>query len=183
MSCVTLTKSRGLGCTTSSSGVVAVGIGVYDGFNVVATTPAGVVSLSTQFPTDSIARFEVKNTTTKYIENYTYNPDTRSGGYKGTLNCIFNVAPSEDISLANVMTEITKGEIVLFLELKNGSKFVVGSQNGAWVTTKDNDTGGQAGDLNGYTVTFNTEEPQDFRLFELTGAGLTQYAAALMPYV
>jgi len=183
MACVTLTKSRGLGCVSSSAGIVAVGVGAYDGFNTVETTAAGVVSLSSQFAANTIARLELKNTTTKYIENYTYNPDTRSGGIKGVLNCVFNVATGEDIALAKEMAQLCKGETVLFLELKNGTKFVVGSQNGAWVVTKDNDTGGQAGDLNGYTVTFNTEEPEDFRLYEITGAGLTQYAAALKAYV
>lgn len=181
MSCVTLTKSRGLGCTTPSAGVLAVGIGAYDGFNRIVTTPTGVTSIATQFPAESIARFELKNTTTKYLENYVYNPDTRSGGYKGSLPAIFNVATGDDLSLAADMSEICKGETVLFLELKNGLIFAVGSQNGAWVVTKDNDTGGQAGDLNGYTVTFNTEEPQDFRLYKLTGTALTDYAAALMP--
>jgi hypothetical protein len=46
--------------------------------------------------------------------------------------------------------------VVLFIEKKDGTIVVAGSQLGAQVITADDDTGGTIGDLNGYTVTFQT---------------------------
>jgi hypothetical protein len=45
MSCVTLTKSRKLACTSKIAGVVAIGVAKYDSLNRVATTATGVVAL------------------------------------------------------------------------------------------------------------------------------------------
>jgi hypothetical protein len=70
-----------------------------------------------------------------------------------------------------------------FLKRKDGTIVVAGSQLGAQVITADDDTGGTIGDLNGYTVTFQTMEPDFSRKYLVTGAGLTAYATALMAYV
>jgi hypothetical protein len=53
--------------------------------------------------------------------------------------------------------------VVLFIE-KKGTIVVAGSQLGAQVITADDDTGGTIGDLNGYTVTFQTMEPDFSRI-------------------
>jgi hypothetical protein len=68
MSCVTLTKSRKLACTSKIAGVVAIGVAKYDSLNRVATTATGVVALPVEMG-GSIARLELKNTATKFIEN------------------------------------------------------------------------------------------------------------------
>jgi hypothetical protein len=68
MSCVTLTKSRKLACT-SIAGVVAIGVAKYDSLNRVATTATGVIALPVGMGIGSIARLELKNTATKFIEN------------------------------------------------------------------------------------------------------------------
>jgi hypothetical protein len=60
---------------------------------------------------------------------------------------------------------IVKGEVVLFIEKKDGTIVVAGSQLGAQVITADDDTGGTIGDLNGYTVTFQTMEPDFSRKY------------------
>jgi hypothetical protein len=52
-----------------------------------------------------------------------------------------------------MIEELLKGEVVLFIEKKDGTIVVAGSQL-AQVITADDDTGGTIGDLNGYTVTF-----------------------------
>jgi hypothetical protein len=79
--------------------------------------------------------------------------------------------------------ELLKGEVVMFIEKNNGTIVAAGSQNGALAITADDQTGGTIGDLNGFTVTFNTMEPDFSRGYILTGQGLVDYAAALMPYV
>jgi hypothetical protein len=43
MSCVTLTKSRKLACTSKIAGVVAIGVAKYDSLNRVANCTTGVM--------------------------------------------------------------------------------------------------------------------------------------------
>jgi hypothetical protein len=165
------------------AGVTAIGIAPYDSLNRVVTTATGVVALPTALTTGTIARLELKNTATKYLENGVSGGDNRSTGVTGSIQCVFNVAAGSDIKDALMIEELLKGECVLFIEKKDGTIVVAGSQLGAQVITADDDTGGAIGDLNGYTVTFQTMEPDFSRKYLLTGAGLTAYATALMPYV
>ena len=181
MSCVTLTKSRKLACTSKIAGVVAIGIAPYDSLDRVATTGAGVVALP--YGAGTIARLELKNTATKYLENAVSGGDNRSTGVTGTIPCTFNVAAGADIADTLMIEELLKGEVVLFIEKKDGTIVCAGSQLGAQAITADGDTGGTIGDLNGYTVTFQTMEPDFSRKYLVTGAGLTAYATALMAYV
>lgn len=183
MACVTLTKSRKLPCFGSISGVMAIGIGVYDSANRVVTTSTGVTDLSTQFGANSIARVELKNTTTLYLETGTTGGDNRSTSVIGDISCVFNVPAGGDIDTAKFIKEVMKGEVVLFIEKKDGTIVCAGSQLGAQAITVTDTTGGAIGDLNGYTVTFHTEESSFSREYLLTAPALVDYAAALMPYV
>ena len=179
---VALTKSRKLADISLQAGVRAVGIGAYNSLNRIATTATGVIDLATYFGAGTIARLEVKNTTTKFLENGISGGDNRSTGVNGSIPCVFNVPAGGDLETTAMIEELMKGEVVLFLERNDGTIVCAGSQNGALVTTADGDTGGTVGDLNGYTVTFNTMEPDFSRKYILTGAGLVDYAAALMAY-
>jgi hypothetical protein len=183
MGCVTLTSSRKLACTSRIAGVVAIGIAPYDSLNRVVTTATGVIALPTGMTTGTIARLELKNAATKYLENGVTGGDNRSTGVTGSIACTFNVAEGMDIKDTLMIEQLLKGEVVLFIEKKDGTIIVAGSQLGALAITADGDTGGTIGDLNGFTVTFQTMEPDYSRKYLLTGAGLTAYATALMPYV
>ena len=183
MSCVTLTKSRPLSCTSRIAGVRAIGVAKYDSLNRVVTTATGVVALPTPYGIGTIARLELKNTATKFLENAVSGGDNRSTGVTGNIQCVFNVAAGQDIRDTLMIEELLKGEVVLFIEKKDGTITIAGSQLGAQVLTADDDTGGTIGDLNGFTVTFQTMEPDLSRKYLLTGAGLTAYATAIMPNV
>lgn len=181
--CVTLTKSRKLNCISKMAGVRAIGIGVFDSLTKLVKTPTGVIDVATAFGAGTIARFELKNTTTNFIENGISGGDNRSTGVTGNIPCIFNVPSGGDAELTAVVEELLKGEVVLFLEMNDGTIKAAGSQLGALALTADDQTGGTIGDLNGFTVTFNTLEPDFSRGYILEAQGLTDYAAALMPYV
>ena len=182
MACVTLTKSRKLACNSPMAGITAVGIGAYNSATRIVTTPTGVIDVATAFGVGTIARLEVKNTTTKFLENGVSGGDNRSTGVTGNISMILNVPDGGDIETTLLVEELLKGEVVLFLERKDGKIVVAGSQNGALAITADGDTGGTIGDLSGLTVTFQTMEPDFSRKYLLTGQGLTDYAAALMAY-
>jgi hypothetical protein len=64
MSCVTLTKSRKLACTSKIAGVVAIGVAKYDSLNRVATTQQ--VLLFTQEWVLINSKIRIKNTATIY---------------------------------------------------------------------------------------------------------------------
>jgi hypothetical protein len=165
------------------AGVVAIGIAKYDSLNRVVTTATGVIALPVGMGAGSIARLELKNAATKYLENGVSGGDNRSTGVTGSITCTFNVAAGFDIADTLMIEELLKGEVVLFIEKKDGTIVIAGSQLGALAITADGDTGGTIGDLNGFTVTFQTMEAGFSRKYLLTGAGLTAYATALMPYV
>jgi hypothetical protein len=69
----------------------------------------------------------------KHLENGVSGGDTRSTGVTGSITCTFNVAAGFDIVLSNDWG-ITKGE-VLFIEKKDGTIVIAGSQLGALAIT------------------------------------------------
>lgn len=181
--CVTLSGSRKLACISGEAGILAVGIGVYNSANRIAKTATGVTTIEDQYGTATIARFEVKSTTANYVENGVSGGDNRSKGVTGNLPIILNVPKADGVKTVSQIEQLLSGEVVLFLERKDGSITVAGSQNGAMAITIDDQTGGTIGDLNGFTVTFQTMEPDFSRGYTLVGDALTEYATALKAVV
>lgn len=180
MSCVTLTASKGLACNSSLSGIKAVGIASLNSSIPLVKTASGVESITASYGVGTIARLEVKNTTINYVENGVSGGDSRSTGVTGNLPVILNVPKGADLEYAALIEELLKGDVCLFLEKKDGSIVAAGSQNGAQAITIDDQTGGTIGELNGFTVTFQTLEPDFSRGYVLTGLALTEYATALL---
>ena len=180
MSCVTLTASRPLACISPLAGITAIGVAAFDPMKKVVKDATGVTALASIYGEGTIARLEVKNSTVNYVENGISGGDNRSLAVTGTLPCVLNVAKGGDIETVKLVDELLKGEVVLFLETKAGDIRVAGSQFGALAITADDQTGGAAGDLNGFTITFNTLEGDYSRSYTLVSAGITDYAAALL---
>lgn len=186
---IALKKSRNLNCITKKVGIKSVSIIKYDPLNRVVTAPTGVATipaymLEATLPAGAkIARFDVKNTTSNLTDTLTNNMDTRSGGRKGQLPLVLVSATGVDnVDLATVVDELTKTEFVLFLEMKNGDWFAVGSQFGCLVSTAVDTTGGQDGDLNGVTITIDTDEADSFRKYWLTAPAVAQVLGSTMAY-
>lgn len=177
--CVTLSGSRKLACISGEAGILAVSIGVYNSAVRVATTSTGVVTIAPSFGALSLSRFEVKSTTANYVENGVSGGDNRSKGVTGNLPIILNVPKGDGVKTVNEVKKLLDGEVVLFIERKDGSVTVAGSQNGAMAITIDDQTGGTIGDLNGFTATFQTMEPDFSREYLLTAPALILYAAAI----
>lgn len=186
---IALTRSRNLSNVSKRVGIRSLSIVTYDPLNRVATTLGGVVTLPTYMLTATapagakIARFDVKNTTTNYNDTLTQNMDTRSGGRKGELSLVLVSANGLDnVTLAEVVDQITKREFVAFLEMKNGDIFAIGSEFGCMIPTVVDSTGAQAGDLNGVTITIATDESESFRRYWLTTPAVAQLLASTMTY-
>lgn len=183
MGCTSISKSRKLSCMSSMAGVKAVGVAPFDSLKKISVSGAGVTSLATVFSGSTIARLELKNTTVNYLETATQGGDNRSTSVVGDIPCVFNVAKGEDLETVKLINELIKGEVVLFLEKNDGSIVAAGSQFGAMAITVTDQTGGAIADLNGFTVTFHTEEADLSRNYVLSSAALVDYAAAIKPYV
>jgi len=181
--CVTLGGSRKLACVSGQAGIDAVSIGVFNSLTKVVTTATGVLEIATSFTSTTLARFEVKATTANYVENGISGGDNRSKGVTGNLPIILNVPKSDGVKTVTDVKKLLDGEVVLFIERKDGTITVAGSQNGAMAITIDDQTGGTIGDLNGFTVTFQTMEPDFSREYLLTAPALVEYAAALKAVV
>ena len=189
MCVIALTKSRNLNCITKKVGIRSLSVITFDPLNRVATTTGGVVTLPDYMLTATlpagakISRFDVKNTTTNYTDTLTNNMDTRSGGRKGQLPLVLVSATGLDnIALSDIVDQISKTESVGFLEMKNGDVFAIGSQFGCMVSTAVDTTGGQDGDLNGVTITIDTDEADSFRKYWLTSPAVAQLLASTMAY-
>lgn len=172
----------------SKVGVRAIGFAPFDVNNRLATTPTGVVDLETAFgATPFIARFELRNTTSTFVETDTVSGDTLSGEVVGTMPIVLSIPPNqlERVKVANIVEKLRQNtkHWVCFLELNDGTIKAVGSQYGAMISTATNATGGTGQDLNGYTLTLSTRETEHSDLYILTGTGLTEYAAGIMPTV
>lgn len=186
---IALTKSRNLNCVTKKVGIKSISIVKYDPLNRVVTTSGGVVTLpdymlSATLPAGAkLARFDVKNTTSNYTDTLTNNMDTRSGGRKGQLPLVLVSATGLDNTvLSDIVDQLTKTEFVGILEMKNGDFFAIGSQFGCMVSTAVDTTGGQDGDLNGVTLTIDTDEADSFRKYWLTAPAVAQVIASTLAY-
>lgn len=189
MSAIALTKSRNLNDVTKIVGIRSLSIVTYDPLNRVVTTAGGVVTLPTYMLTATapagakFARFDVKNTTANYTDTLTNNLDTRSGGRKGQMPLVLVSASGLDNTvLAEIIEQITKTEFVGILEMKNGDMFVIGSEFGCMISAAVDTTGGQSGDLNGVTITIDTDEATSFRKYWLTTPAVAQVLASTMAY-
>lgn len=186
---IALTKSRNLNCVTKKVGIKSISIVKYDPLNRIVTTTGGVVTLPAYMLTATdpaggkLARFDVKNTTSNYTDTLTNNMDTRSGGRKGQLPLVLVSATGLDNTvLSDIVDQLTKTEFVGIVEMKNGDFFAIGSQFGCMVSTAVDTTGGQDGDLNGVTITIDTDEADSFRKFWLTAPAVVQVLASTMAY-
>ena len=179
----TLTKSVKLKDQSTQSGVRAIGIGVFNSTNRIVTTATGVIDLATYFGATTIARLEVKNGTTKYLETGISGGDNRNVGYNGAITVFFSEPKGAELEIANLITQLTKFENVVFLEYYDGTIKAIGSQNGCLASAPIYDSGGTIGDFKGGQITLNTMEADLSALYLLTGDALVDYAAALKAYV
>lgn len=180
---LTLSGSHKRPTVSSINGIKAISFGLFDPLDRVVTTSAGVVALP--YGANTLARFDVKNTTAKYVETITKGGDTNAKSVAGTvpLTLAIEPDPTKHLSITKIVDTLIDRDWTAFLEYRDGTIVAIGSQNGAVVLTATGDTGGTANDLNGYTVTITTDEPDESRKYTLTGAGLTEYATALMAVV
>jgi hypothetical protein len=169
--------------TTGATGSIAVSTaGQNVGSGGVLTLPS-YMQFATAPSGGKIARFDVKNTTTGFNDTLTQNPDTRSGGRKGEFSLtLFSGGGMDNIALSELVDEVTKTDFVGFIEYKTGEIFAVGSQFGCMISSVVDSTGATDGELDGVTITINTEESESFRKYLLTPTAVAEFTASRLAY-
>lgn len=153
MACVSLTGGRELSCrSVSNSGVKAIGVIAFEE-GLISGTAGEVASIPSSITV--IHRLEVKNTTNTYVDTFTTDEDTRSASWDGSMTLVLQKL---DLELRNLVVELSKGELIVFIERNNGDILVQGSGFGALMSAGDLTTGGAKTDLNGANVTFTSTE-------------------------
>ena len=161
MSCA-LTTGFTLGCNDSIGGVKKIYIGTFDQLTyTISGTPAEVQSGS-----GTVFEYEpLKNSASA-----TFNPTVSLEN--GTVFYTHSVS----LSLKNINADkrveiesLAKARVGLFVELNGGTILAFGTTNGMYMTAGTFQTGAAFGDLQGYQLTFTSDEPtQPYTLNDAT---------------
>ena len=151
MSC-NLTTGFTLGCNDSIGGVKKIYIGKFDQLTyTIGSTPVQVTSGS-----GTVYVYEpLKNSASA-----TFNPTVSLEN--GTIFYTHSVSLSLKNITANKREEIeslAKARVGLFVELNSGELLAFGTTNGMYMTAGTFQTGAAFGDLQGYQLTFTSDEP------------------------
>ena len=151
MSC-NLTTGFTLGCNDSIGGVKKIYIGKFDQLTyTIGGTPVEVTA-----GTGTVYTYEpLKNSASA-----TFNPTVSLEN--GTIFYTHSVSLSLKNINANKREEIeslAKARVGLFVELNSGELLAFGTTNGMYMTAGTFQTGAAFGDLQGYQLTFTSDEP------------------------
>lgn len=168
MSC-NLTTGFTLGCNDSIGGIKTIYIGVFSQLTyTIGSTPPEVTAGS-----GTVYTYEpLKNSASA-----TFNPTVSLEN--GTIFYTHSVSLSLKNINANKREEIeslAKARVGLFVELNSGEILAFGTTNGMYMTAGTFQTGAAFGDLQGYQLTFTSDEPvQPYTLndADMTTAGYT----------
>ena len=170
MSCTALTKGRGLTCDRIQGGIKYVYFGVYDDFDVDASTGemfgTGIKVVSGEV-TDidmgagtGLKRYATPIGTSSLTESITGTRDTGTIMYAPQLTLVLNQFTKED---QNEIKLLGTTKVVVFAQLYqqlSGKDVIVclGARNGMYLNSGTEESGTAWGDRNGYTLTFDGME-------------------------
>jgi|TARA_R110000824_G_scaffold17369_3_gene70633 hypothetical protein len=165
MACTSLTKGRGLDCNRISGGVKAVYFAVFD--QVLSTTESGGEVTDIDMGTDSIYKYVVPRGSTTVNESITGSTENGTLFYTPTLSMVLNKLTKED---QNEIKLLGQTQVMVFAQLNaqlaNGHDTIVclGRQNAMSLNAGTADSGASFGDRNGYTLTFDGQEAEPFKM-------------------
>ncbi|MFC6095809.1 hypothetical protein ACFPVY_04050 [Flavobacterium qiangtangense] len=170
MACESLSRSRNLPCKIGFSGIKAVGFLNYTPLTLASEDIYNGLGLATQ----EIYRYELKNDGNTYEEDGVSDRNTSTTVYTGALTIVL---PLLDRATRDEVKKMAYGRPQIFLELFDGQVVIAGFEHGCELTSAKFATGGARKDMNGITLTFNTEEKQP--LVFVGPAGITAYQDAI----
>jgi hypothetical protein len=149
MSCA-LTAGYSLACKDSVGGLKKVYLENFADITYGAVT-AGVISTIT----GSMYLYELPMNTAQFTETVTSSVENGTTFYQTELTIVL---PKLTAVLRNELKLLAQAKLAVVAEDRNGTKWVLGLENGCYLTTGTSATGTAMGDLNGMTLTFTSME-------------------------
>jgi len=112
---------------------------------------AGVISTIT----GSMYLYELPMNTAQFTETVTSSVENGTTFYQTELTIVL---PKLTAVLRNELKLLAQAKLAVVAEDRNGTKWVLGLENGCYLTTGTSATGTAMGDLNGMTLTFTSME-------------------------
>lgn len=149
MACA-LTAGYTLACKDSVGGLKKVYIDNFEDVDYGAET-AGVISTAT----GGFFEYELPMNTAQFTETVTSSIENGTTFYQTELSIVL---PKLTATMRNQLKLLAQAKLAVIAEDRNGAKWVMGLENGAYLTTGTSATGTAMGDLNGMTLTFTSME-------------------------
>lgn len=150
-----LTIGRQLDCKDYIGGIRTVMFQVVADY---APTYSGNVLAS--IAADTVYRYELAKGTGSFTETIQTAPENGTIFYEGAVNLKLHKLSAtwrDEIKL------LVQNRLVVYILDNNNNQWVIGETNGAELSAGTGSTGAALGDLNGYDLTFTSQEPEPMR--------------------
>jgi hypothetical protein len=159
MSCA-LTAGYTLACKDSVGGLKKIYIDNFEDVSYGSET-SGVISTAT----GGFFEFELPMNTAQFTETVTSSIENGTTFYQTELTIVL---PKLTATLRNELKLMAQAKLALIAVDRNGTQWVLGLENGVYLTTGTSATGTAMGDLNGMTLTFTSMEKSPIVTFSGT---------------
>ena len=152
---LTLTTGRQLDCKDYIGGIRTVM------FQAVADyTPTYSSNVLASISADTVYRYDLSNGTGNFTETIQSAPENGTIFYEGAVNIKLHKLSAAD---RNEIKLLVQNRLVIYILDNNNNQWVIGETNGAELTAGTASTGTALGDLNGYDLTFSSQEADPMR--------------------
>jgi len=165
---------NGTSCTSNPGGVSEFYLINYDDLTTVTFTGGTVSSILTAGVTASFFEYSFRRNTASVAEDLTKDLNTGSAFYSQTATIVLDKIEK---TKRDELMLLDQAVIAYIAKHTNGSYWLYGSTDGAYVTTNVSSTGTQKTDQNGYTITILSEEAErGFPVDPVLGAAIAAAA-------
>jgi len=151
-----LTTGRQLDCKDYIGGIRTVLFQVVADY-VPTYSGTGVL---TSITADTAYRYELAKATGNFTETIQSAPENGTIFYEGVVNMKLHKLSAADRDEIKLLAQ---NRLVIYILDNNNNQWVIGETNGAELTAGTGSTGTALGDLNGYDLTFTSQEPEPMR--------------------
>ena len=150
----TLTAGIPLACLESTGGIKNVYITPFLDTTVFVET-AGVISAATNMGDVYSFKFRAQNG--GFNEEGNHSIENGTNFYTQTLELTFH---KKETTKRNNLMILAGTQMHVIVETQNGDFWLIGKQNGAYLTASNSATGQAYGDLSGFNITIEANEPE-----------------------
>lgn len=166
MACL-LSTGYTLGCRDSIGGIQAVYIGNFDSGATYTLDASDVITAFTG-STVSYYTFEQEMETGEFNQAGAYSTENGTIYFDQTLSLVFH---KNDADLRNQLLVLSQANMSVLILDQRGEYWLMGYQNGVRATAGAMNTGKAYGDLNGFTITLSSKEPEPAHNVSATASG------------